>query len=361
MKRTLFVLVSGAVLLVCLGLFFLWADAGPRPEADLTQRTSYPTPLPPSTQDTFTVATYNLGHLAEGGDSPPSSPAAPSVLQRVEALLRQTNADFIGLQEVDFGRSSSVLDSMALHLGMKGTASAVRWNDRYSPYAPRLGPIVSGQAVWSRFPIRQHVRTRMTDSSQAFWERWLRPDPVVHTTVIDIGGWPLFIMNVNLDAPAVATREQHAREVNRLYLRLSSLGMPVLIVGSIDGPMSSASPLASNGEPTSSDNDTVEFLLRGTSLQPAFFAEGARVTGQSVATHPADTPRRKVDYIFYRPGRIAPTDANIRCGASPPPSDHCAVTLSFLLPRPLDRLPDTRIPDAQLPSLDSLLHTPLDE
>jgi endonuclease/exonuclease/phosphatase family metal-dependent hydrolase len=268
------------------------------------------------------------------------------------------DADFIGLQEVNFGVATSALDSTATRLGMKSAAHAVRWNDRYSPYAPGMGPIVSGQTVWSRFPIRQHVRTRVNDSTQTVWGRWLRPEPVVQTTVVDIGGWPLFIMNVNLDAPDVTTREQHAREVNRLYLRLASLGMPVLVIGSINGPMSSAAAFSSDGGSASSDNDTVELLLRGTSLQPAFYAEGARITGQSVATYPANTPRRKVDYIFYRPGRIAPTDANIRCG-DPSPSRHCAVTLSFLLPRPVDQLPEERIPDDQLPSLDSLLHAGL--
>ena len=249
-----------------------------------------------------------------------------------------------------------MIDSMAVRLGMKNAVEAVRWNDRYSPFAPNFGPIVSGQSILSRYPIRRHVRTRVQDSARSFWSGMFRPEPVVQTVAIGIGGWPLFVMNVNLDAPDVSTREQHAREVNRLYLRLSSLGMPVLIIGSIDSPISSAAALASDGPSTSSNNDTVELLLRGTSLQPAFFAEGARVTGQSVATYPADNPRRKVDYIFYRAGRIVPTNANIRCGEPPPPSDHCAVTLSFLLPRPLDRLPEKRIPDDQLPSLDSLLN-----
>jgi endonuclease/exonuclease/phosphatase family metal-dependent hydrolase len=102
-------------------------------------------------------------------------------------------------------------------------------------------------------------------------------------------------------------------------------------------------------------DDTRRALLRGTSLQPAIFPESAVISGRSVATYPAGDPSRKVDYIFYRPRRVVPTDATVRCGDDPPPSDHCAVSLSFLLPRPVDKLPDTRIPDEKLPSLERLL------
>jgi endonuclease/exonuclease/phosphatase family metal-dependent hydrolase len=355
MKRTFFVIAAGMLLLLGLGLGVFWADSGTRSTDDLAQRTEYSTTTPSAARDTFTVTTYNLGHLTGLPDSSRTRAGRRSALNRATALLQRTDADFIGLQEVDFGLSSSAIDSMAERLGMKSAAQAVRWNDRYSPYAPEFGPITSGQSILSRYSIRRHVRTQVKDSSRSFWSGMFRPESVVQTVAIGIGGWPLFVMNINLDAPDVSTRKQHAREVNRLYRRLSSLGMPVLIIGSIDGPRSGAAALASDGT-MSSESETVELLLRGTSLQPAFFAEGARVTGQSVATHPADNPRRKIDYIFYRPGRIAPTDANIRCGEAPPPSDHCAVTLSFLLPRPLDRLPEKRIPDDRLPSLDSLLN-----
>ena len=99
----------------------------------------------------------------------------------------------------------------------------------------------------------------------------------------------------------------------------------------------------------------MEILLRGTSLQPALSPEGARLTGRSVATYPAPDPDYKVDYIFYRPRLIAPVDATTHCGDASPPLRHCAVSMSFLLPRPLDELPEKRIPDDKLPSLDSLM------
>ncbi|MFB6099132.1 MAG: hypothetical protein ABEK84_08505, partial [Salinibacter sp.] len=106
------------------------------------------------------------------------------------------------------------------------------------------------------------------------------------------------------------------------------------------------------------NDETMKILLRKTTLKPAF-SEGAYVTGTSLDTYPADNPRLKIDYLFYRPRRIIPINSKVWCGPSPtPPSDHCAVTMSFLLPRPKKRLPDERIPDSKLPSLDSLMHAP---
>lgn len=99
----------------------------------------------------------------------------------------------------------------------------------------------------------------------------------------------------------------------------------------------------------------MELLVEGTSLKPAF-SEGAYLTGTSINTYPASDPTLKLDYIFYRPRQVVPTDANVHCGSPPRiPSNHCAVTMTFLLPRPKAQLPDQRIPDEKLPSMDSLM------
>lgn len=102
------------------------------------------------------------------------------------------------------------------------------------------------------------------------------------------------------------------------------------------------------------DDETMSMLLAG-SPRPALSSEAAQVTGETVSTYPADAPTWKTDYILHTPNTVVPTNAEVHCGDAPP-STHCAVTLSFLLPRPLDRLPEKRIPNEQLPSLDSLLN-----
>ncbi len=305
--------------------------------------------------------TYHLNHLA----GPASSSANPSPdslynrnLDRATELIRRADPDFIGFQDVDFhaARSAYVhqLDSLATRLGYAAGAQAVNWNDRYVPStfvhpAVHSGPLVSGQGILSQYPLRQHVRKELSHS-QSFGRNAFRPNSLVQVTPADIGGWPLLIMNVHLSATDPDVREAQARTVSQFYVRLAEKGYPIVMIGSFNSLMPSAQ--ASGGATT---DETMETLLQGTNLQTTLSSESAQLTGQSVATYPAENPTQKIDYVFYRPRLVVPIDSEIRCGDPSPPSSHCALTVSFVLPRPEDKLPDTRIPDEQLPSLDSIL------
>jgi endonuclease/exonuclease/phosphatase family metal-dependent hydrolase len=352
MTRTLSLAAVGGLSLVAIVAFAWWAAAPALPRAQLERQTTHAPSSASTEQDTFTVVSYNLGHLDGGAEGGASSGAGSEALDRALSLLREVRPDFVALQEVDLREERSVLDSIATQLGAATSAQAVRWNDRYVPSLFSRtggGAVVSGQAFLSRFPVRRHTRRPIARDSASVWRTLFGPEPVVQVAVVGIGGWPLVVMNVNLDAEAPPARRRQARAVNRLHNRLSRRGFPILLLGSITSPPSSVGPAAP------STDETMATLLRGTSLQPAIHAESALVTGRSVATYPAHDPARKVDHIFYRPRLVVPIDAEIRCGDAPPPSDHCAVSLSFLLPRPVDRLPEKRIPESRLPSLDSLL------
>lgn len=349
-----------ALLVLGAGAFLFWADSDRLSPSEREKTKTYAASPASAERDTFTVMTYNLGHLA--GVSRDDGPSRAdrlysSHLDAATGIIRAVDPDVIGLQDVDFGAARSgyvhQLDTLAARLGMPAGGQAVRWDDRYLPFSQgsitRPGPILSGLGILSRFPIRRHVRKELPRPEQPFWRRPFSPTPVVQVTALDIGGWPLLVMNVHLSAADASSREEQARTVNRLYRRLSQQGFPILVLGSFNSLMPAvAQNLASN-------DDTMELLLRGTTLQPALSPEGARITGGSVATHPADNPTRTVDYIFYRPHLIVPTNTAIHCGDETPPSEHCAVSMSFFLPRPVDELPNERIPDDQLPSLDSLL------
>jgi len=347
-----FSVVATGLLLLGAGVALLWAGTDRRPPETLEQTRTYDTAPVPVEQDTFTVVTYNLG----GGDPAERGRAAEdsaSSLGRATALLRQVQPDFVALQDVrlpEGGDSDSPVDTMARGLNAAASAVAGRRDDRLSSMWARLGgrPAASGQALLSRFPIRRHVRRPIDRDSSSFWGRLVQAEPVVQVAVAGIGGWPLVVMNVNLDAVDVTARKRQARAVNRLYRRVSTQGLPVLVLGSIgpSRPTDAASLL---------DNETRRLLLRGTSLQPAIYSESALVSGRAVATYPASDPGRKLDHVFYSPSLVVPTEARVRCGNDPPPSGHCALSFSFLLPRPVDQLPDTQIPDEKLPSLERLL------
>ena len=342
MTRT-FSIAAAGLLLVGAVLALLWAGVGRRPPDALERQTSYDASSAPTDQDTFTVVTYNVGALAPASDGSEGRRS----FDRASALLREVRPDFVALQEMTSGAGrpggSSRLDSLAQHLWAVASAEAPRRPARLSSLLSRIGGASpsSGQALLSRFPIRRHSRQPIDRDSSSLWGRLVRPQSVVQVAVAGIGGWPLVLMNINI------ARIRQARAVNRFYRRVSRQGFAVLLLGSIRPARSAESTVLSD--------DTRRALLRGTSLQPAIFPESALISGRSVGTYPAGDPSRKVDYIFYRPRRVVPTDATVRCGDDPPPSDHCAVSLSFLLPRPVDKLPDTRIPDEKLPSLERLL------
>lgn len=347
--RALSVATAGLLLLGAV-LALLWAGADRRSADALERQTTYDASPAPTDQDTFTVVTYNVGtpsRASEGRDGRRS-------FDRASALLREVQPDFVALQEMELGAARSGgpsrLDSLAQHLRAVASVEAGRRRAQLPSLLSQIGgpSPSSGQALLSRFPVRRHTRQPIDRDSSSLWGRLVRARPVVQVAVAGVGGWPLVLMNINIDAAEAAARTRQARAVNRLYRRLSQQGFAVVLLGSIR-------PARPAGTTVLSD-DTRRTLLRGTSLQPAIFPESALISGRSVATYPAGDPTRKVDYIFYRPRRVVPLDATIRCGDDPPPSNHCAVSFSFLLPRPLDKLPDTRIPDEKLPSLERLLN-----
>jgi len=335
------------------GALLLWADS-PLPNTEHAQQKTYAAPPASADRDTFTIMTYNLGHLAGAnpkGDSPIPDGVLATHMDEAVALIRQADPDVIGFQDIDFGaaRSGTVhqLDTIATRLGYTAAGQAIGWNDRYLPFS---GPVVSGQALLSRFPLRRHVRRKLP-SPRPFWKTWISPRSLVQVTAVDIGGWPLVVMNAHLRAPTPSGREAQARRVNEYYDRLAQHGFPVVLLGSFGSVMPSV--LA-----TPSTDNTMELLLQGTDLQPALSSESAQIMGTTAGTYPAPNATRKIDYIFYRPGFFTPVGSEIRCGGASPPSPHCAVAMSFLLPRPKDKLPEKRIPDDRLPSLERLLGDP---
>lgn len=358
MKRVLY--GFGLALAVFLGAWLIlqWTYSTPIPKNKLEQNASYDADPAPPDQDTLSIMTYNLGYLAR--DANPysgqmSDSAVSARLDEAVALIRRIDPDVIGLQEVTMGASPvpplHQLDTLARRLGVFATGGAVRRNERsVLPFSSRsLG---SGQAIMSRFPLRRHVRRELRTEPQSKWTVLGSTDPIVQVVAVGVGGWPLIVMNVNLDAADAETRTQQAAEVNRLYRRLAEQGFPMILLGSAHGPSSST-----DNAQTVMSNEVFDRLLEGTSLQPVLSPEEALVTGQNVATYPSDNPTQKVDYIFYRPEGVLPIDAKTWCTDSPSqPSEHCAVSLSFYLPRPLDQLPEERIPESDLPSLDSLMN-----
>lgn len=367
MKRTLKVVGSiVGVLLLGVIFFFLWASSGRLPEEDLAQTKTYPADPAPAHRDTFTVMTYNIGYLSGMTNNEPvvrSDSLFRANMDQALAFLRRSNPDFIGFQEIDFGgaRSAHVhqLDTLGLRLGYASAAQAVNWDERYVPFpygrpSVHFGSVLSGQAILSRYPLREHVRTELSRPPQPFFRDAFYLDRLAQVAVADIGGRPLAIINVHLEAFDTETREQQAQIVNALYQRLAEQEIPILLLGDVNSVVPAALPgMNPDLRDRFDEDETMELLLEDADLAPAF-SEDVYETGTAPNTFPANNPTRKLDHIFYRTRFITPTGAEIHCRAPEPPSDHCALSMSFTLPQP-EELAGESMPTEDLPSLDSLL------
>ena len=346
--------VLGLVLLVLAGLF-LWASSGRLPEDALAQTTQYAAAPDTTAPDTVTVTTYNIGYLSGMTNNRPvvrpDSFLAGNLTQAL-ALLRTADPDLIGFQEIDYGAARSgyvhQLDTIGARLGYAAAAQAVNWDERYLPFpygrpAVHFGRVVSGQAVLSRFPVRQHARIVLARPPQWIGRDAFYLDRLAQVALLALGDRPLAVINVHLEAFHTPTREQQARTVNRLYDRLAAQGLPVLLLGDFNSPL----PDAAN-EDAEAANRPMSLLLADTDLRPVAPDTGAQA---QPGTYPADAPTRTIDHIFYPPDRFSVGDRRVQCGAPSPPSDHCAVTASL---RRSDSAADGPSVGA-LPALDTLL------
>jgi len=349
MKRFATVLGSGlTVLLVAGTILFFWARSGRLPDEALAQTKRYAAP-DTTVGDTLTVTTYNLGYLSGMTNNEPvvrSDSFLAANLDQALRLLRRADPDLIGFQEIDYGAARSgyvqQLDTIATELGFPAATQAVNWDVRYLPFpygrpAVHFGRTVSGQAVLSRYPIRRHHRHVLARPPQSFVRDAFYLDRLAQVGVVAVGGRPLAVVNVHLEAFDAGTRRRQARTVNRLYDRLTATSLPVLLLGDFNSPLPDS--VGSTGR-------AVELLLADTDLRPVFpDSSGRPLPG----TYPADAPTRAIDHIFYSPTHFAVADRRVQCGAPSPPSDHCAVTASLRLLEPTATTP------SELPSLDSLL------
>lgn len=350
------------VLLLAFVVFFFWASAGRVSEENLAKTKTYP-PEAATAADTVTVMTYNIGYLSGMTNNEPvvrSDSFLAANMNRAADLFRQTDPDVIGFQEIDYGggRSGYVhqLDTIATRLGYAEAAQAVNWDKRYLPFpygrpAVNFGRMLSGQSILSRYPIRQHARIVLTPPSQAFYREPFYLSHLAQVAVVDLGGRPLAVMNLHLEAYDVAAREQQAREANALYDRLAAAGLPVLALGDINSVRPASRSVLPPSQRRKFDGDeTIPLLLDGTDLR-AVYPDSTYQVDPPPRTFPATAPNRKIDHLFYPPDLLSPTARAIRCEAPSPPSDHCAVVASFHLQKSASNWPAPN----DIPRLDTLL------
>lgn len=329
------------VLLLGLVVFFFWGSGGTLPEEALATTTTYPAaPAPP--RDTLTVMTYNIGYLSGMTNNEPVERTRALYADNMDEaaqLLRDMSPHIVGFQEIDFGAARSFyvhqLDTLARRLGYAASATAVNWNERYVPFpyhwnpAIHFGRVLSGQAVLSRYPIRMHERIELARTSRPFWSDAFYLDRLAQVVEVDVGTDTLVVINVHLEAFEEATREEQAREVRAVFERY--VDRPVLLIGDFNSVHPGAMDALPPAERSAfADDETLRLLLENTSLRSALPDSAYAAPTAQIGTYPTNAPARKIDHIFYTPGRLEALHAYV---AETPglPSDHRPVVMRFVL------------------------------
>ncbi len=181
-------------------------------------------------------------------------------LARVAAVIRDSGASLVGLQEVDrhFDARSGFADQ---------PAELARLLDMRVAYAPNVDLPGDprrqyGIAILSRFPI---VSVRHTLLPGAREQRGLLE------TVVDVRGTPVRFMTTHLDVDSAAVRRQQARVV---AAAVAGSAEPVVLTGDL------------NATPDAPEATTLTALLADT--RP----------GGGGLTIPSDAPTARIDYVL---------------------------------------------------------------
>jgi len=149
------------------GLVFIVAAAGSQTPASA-----------PSAAATFRVMTYNIHH-GEGVDGRVD-------LERIAAVIRETQADLVALQEVDKGVQRTARRDLPAELAAL-TGMRCLFSNNFDYQGGEYG-----NAVLTRFPVRRWTNTHL---------RMLRPDEQrgVLQAVVEVHGRELLFLNTHID------------------------------------------------------------------------------------------------------------------------------------------------------------------
>lgn len=330
-------LLLGITLLVLTGFFF-WASSAVVDRTAQVALRQFGTPAPAA--DTFAVMTYNIGYLSGMTNNRPVDRSEALVAEHLtwaSAMIQASGAEVVALQEIDFAAARSYdvdqLDTLAVLGGYHAAAAVVNWNRRYVPFpygwpSQHFGRIVSGQGVLSRFPVLQQGRYSLQRPATPFYYDAFYLDRLAQVVLLDLGQ-PLVVINVHLEAYDVPTRIKQAEQVRALYERYRA-DYAVLLVGDFNAVLPQDQARVAwadeDREWTHADR-TAEILLAAPGLQEAFSGFTDSTMAQP-GTFPADTPRLKIDHLFYDADRLEPLAAFVIDGPRQP-SDHRAAVARF--------------------------------
>lgn len=280
--------------------------------------------------DTLSIMTFNIGYLSGMTNNKPVERTSSLFDTNAAALLQclKTSAvDILAMQEIDFASARSYdvdqLDLIAKQGGFNYAAKALNWDKRYVPfpYWPfkhHFGKVKSGQAIVSKFKIHKHTIDILPKPlDQPFYYNDFYLDRLVQTIVIHVNKKPLTVMNVHLEAFSKKTRSIQLRYVFEKFKR-SAITTPTILLGDFNEPF------------FPEENSYMSLFYNSPIIGQAISPQELQSFPEKHFTYSAETPKAKIDYIFYSKAHIEMFSAET-ITATQLLSDHLPVLMRFKL------------------------------
>jgi endonuclease/exonuclease/phosphatase family metal-dependent hydrolase len=185
-------------------------------------------------------------------------------LQRVADVILREKPDLVGLQEVDRGvQRTGGIDEIAQLAQMTRMEYAFAHNLDFQGGQ-------YGVAILSRFPIKSSDHRMFQNKREAERRGMLR-------VVVELGGQNVNFVTTHLD---YQYEDGRAFEMEQLLNFINDLKGPVVVVGDL------------NDEPSGAAYQLINRQFNDAWLKSKASGDGF--------TYPADTPRKRIDYIFFR-------------------------------------------------------------
>ena len=309
------IFISAIGIILFLTTLFLWASGGiQKPGTSEYPAIDYGSgeEVKP-TSDKLTVMTWNLawayGFGSEGnGYVPKSESEMAERLQKIGETIKNSNADIVLMQEIDFNSSRShhvdQLKELAKITGLRYAAKVVSWKANYVPFpywpiSNQFGAINSGGAVLSRYPITDNLVTLYPKpESNAWYYNAFYLFRYSEQVNIKFGDKNLMVVDNHLEAYDKQNREEQAQLLSDLVKNLKS---DIVIVG---GDMNTVPPEATkksdfpDGTDDYRDDNTLNILRGMSSLKEVIPIEDYTKNESAYFTFPSFAPNRRLDYIF---------------------------------------------------------------
>ncbi|MCB1214928.1 MAG: endonuclease/exonuclease/phosphatase family protein [Deltaproteobacteria bacterium] len=225
------ILILIILILALIALAILWAKSPLNPKRPILSQQIKEFSFPTQTNkknSSLTLVTYNLGYASGTKNNQGSLLSQTEVnkkLQKAAQALITIRPDIVFLQEVDFNASRSHYQDqakfLAKALGLNYSAEAITWNLNYLPWPswkPSLhfGPILSGQVILSRFPLKNPKLINMQKPpNNPFWYNWFYLERVVQKVNLEIKGEDFSLYNAHLEAFDSQHRQQQIEHLKK--------------------------------------------------------------------------------------------------------------------------------------------------